>query len=141
VIKYRLKCAQAHEFEAWFPSIASYDEQAGSGQVRCPECGTADVTKSVMAPHVNAAAREAAGSCRAPHGAVDFVCFLREVRRVLTRSSEDVGPCFPEEARKIHYGEVPERGIHGTASGEEAQALADEGIEIIALPLLPEDRN
>lgn len=141
MIKYRLKCAQAHEFEAWFASIASYDEQVGSGQVRCPQCGACDVTKTVMAPHVCTTAGEMDDNCALPRSAADFTRFLREVRRVLTRHSEDVGSRFPEEARKIHYGEAEERGIHGTASGEEVRALADEGIEIIALPLLPEDRN
>jgi hypothetical protein len=144
VIKYSLKCAQAHEFEAWFASIASYDDQAGSGEVRCPECGTRDVAKSVMAPHVSGRAREAEGKCPAPPAprtGAELTQFLREVRRVLVAASEDVGARFPEEARRIHYGETEVRGIHGTASGEEARALAEEGIEIVALPLLPEDSN
>jgi hypothetical protein len=66
---------------------------------------------------------------------------LREVRRTLLAAAEDVGARFPEEARKIHYGEVPPRGIRGTASGEEVDTLLDEGIAIVAVPPLLEDAN
>ena len=140
MIKYRLHCAKGHEFEAWFSSSAAYDAQAKGQQVCCPECDGREIVKAVMAPNV--ALRGAADSARDPQGKVPRVVHvLREFRRALLANAEDVGRRFPEEARKIHYGEVEPRGIAGTASGEEARALIEEGIEILMLPPLPEEAN
>jgi hypothetical protein len=141
VIKYRLRCARWHEFEAWFPSSASYETQAGKRQVCCPDCGDRNVVKAVMAPNVAVRGRGQEDALPAEQMRAQFVDVLREVRRSLLAAAEDVGPRFPEEARKIHHGEGDVRGIRGTASGEEARALLDEGIEIVALPALPEDAN
>jgi hypothetical protein len=140
VIKYRLRCASAHEFEAWFASGACYEAQADNRQICCPECASRDVGKAIMAPHVAARARPE-GATATPAGEDDLVDKLRQFRRWMLASAEDVGRRFPEEARKIHYGETAPRGIHGQASGEEARELLDEGIEIVALPPLPEDVN
>lgn len=141
MIKYRLRCACGHEFEAWFPSSASYETQAEKRQVCCPDCGDRDVGKAVMAPNVAVRGRDQEDGLPAEAIRPQFVAALREVRRCLLATAEDVGPRFPEEARKIHHGEAEARGICGTASGEEARALLDEGIEIVALPALPEDAN
>lgn len=141
MIKYRLRCAQGHEFEAWFPSSASYDAQAQSQQICCPDCDGRDVVKAVMAPNVASRSKAPDGDGEAEAKAPPVLDFLRELRRTLLANSEDVGRRFPEEARKIHYGEAKARGIAGMASGEEAYALLDEGIEILMLPALPEDAN
>jgi hypothetical protein len=139
VIKYRLQCAHGHEFEGWFASSASYDGQVEAGQLTCPECNSREVGKSIMAPNVATRAR--------PDGVADddmparYSNLVRQVKRVLTTSSEDVGARFPEEARKIHYREVEQRAIRGTASLDEARELVEEGVEIMALPRLPEDTN
>ena len=53
----------------------------------------------------------------------------------LLADTDDVGSRFAEEARKIHYGEVPERGIRGRATPDETDALLDEGIAVLQLPL------
>lgn len=140
MIRYRLICAHAHEFEAWFASSDSYESQAAAGKIACPNCGDHDVAKAIMAPNV--AVRERAGKAAQEMCGQQVVAeLLREVRRVLLASAEDVGARFPEEARKIHYGEAQERGIRGTASDDEVRTLLDEGIEVIALPPLPEDAN
>jgi hypothetical protein len=141
VIKFRLRCGHAHEFEAWFPSGASYESQAETRQICCPECSSRDVAKAIMAPNVVAGARREKKISLAQTPQRRRIDALREVRRALLAESEDVGRRFPEEARKIHYGEAPPRGIAGTASGKEAQDLLDEGIEILAFPPLPEDAN
>lgn len=140
MIKYRLHCAKGHEFEAWFASSAAYDAQAQGQQVCCPECDGREVVKAVMAPNVALrGAGESAGEAQRKVPAV--VHLLREFRRSLLANAEDVGGRFPEEARKIHYGETEPRGISGTASGDEAEALIEEGIEILVLPPLPEEAN
>ena len=105
MIKYRLQCTHGHEFEGWFASSASYDAQVAAGQLTCPECNSREVGKSIMAPNVAVRARSdvAVPDDEAP---ARYRNLVREVARVLTASSEDVGARFPEEARKIHYREV-----------------------------------
>jgi len=141
VIKYRLRCARAHEFEAWFASSAACESQARNHQVCCPDCGSRDVAKAVMAPNLAGRCHEPERAAEPPEAKPQFAELVREVRRFLVARSEDVGAGFPEEARKIHYGEAEPRQIRGTASGEEARDLLDEGIEILAVPALPEDAN
>ena len=140
MIRYRLQCANAHEFEAWFASSASYDVQSAGGQICCPECNSSDVGKSIMAPNVAARTRSdvAVSEEEAP---ARYRNLVRAVRQVLESNSEDVGSRFPEEARKIHYKEVEQRAIRGTASSDEARSLVEEGVEIMALPRLPEKAN
>ena len=140
MIKYCLQCTHGHEFEGWFASSASYDAQVAAGQLTCPECNSSDVGKSIMAPNVatRALADVAAVDDDAP---ARYRNLVREVTRVLAKTSEDVGARFPEEARKIHYREVEQRAIRGTASMDEARALVEEGVEIMAMPRLPEDTN
>lgn len=144
MIKYRLQCSADHEFEAWFASSSSYDAQAEAHRILCPRCGSRDVTKAIMAPAVSARSREPETSVAtpaAPEHEPKFVEFLREIRRAVIASSEDVGARFPEEARKIHYGDAEARQIRGTATSDEAESLSEEGIDIIALPPLPDDAN
>ena len=139
MILYRLQCTHAHEFEAWFASSASYDVQVATCQISCPECSSCEVGKSIMAPNVALRTRgEAASDEDTP---ARYRNLVREVRRVLETGSEDVGARFPEEARRIHYREVEQRAIRGIASQDEARALVEEGVEIMALPRLPEDTN
>jgi hypothetical protein len=145
VIKYRLVCAQAHEFEAWFASSGACDVQATAGSICCPECGDCDVTKAIMAPNVAVRERPAGSSSLKEMPVMNarpqIVETMREVRRALLAAADDVGARFPEEARKIHYGETEPRGIRGMASGEEVRTLQDEGITVIPLPPLPDDAN
>jgi len=154
MILYRLKCKKGHEFEAWFANGAAYDKQAKRSQLSCPKCGSAQVAKAPMAPRIakrgkaKAADKSAEKQAEAPkpetrrvaaHG--ELVSAMRKLRAEIESKSEYVGPRFSEEARKIHYEEVPARGIHGEATAEEAKALQEEGIEFFPLPVLPEDRN
>ena len=156
MIRYQLRCERRHEFEAWFPSSAAYDRQAKRGQIDCPKCGSDKVQKAVMAPSIAKGGKrkrvekapdqaptqaQAASETHrvAAHG--DLAAAMRKLRAEIEAKSEYVGPRFSEEARKIHYEEVPARGIHGEATSEEARALIEEGIEFFPLPVLPEDQN
>ncbi len=126
MIRYELRCAADHGFEAWFRNSAGFEEQRSAGELVCPVCGDAEIGKAPMAP---ALARTRA--------AIDPVTMLRALRRAVETNCEDVGERFPEEARRIHYGEAAPRGIFGAASKAEAEALADEGIEVAAIPWVP----
>lgn len=160
MIKYRLLCSDAHEFDAWFSSGASYDSQAARGLVTCPHCGTAAVEKALMAPNVaTKSSRETtitlpqgdSGEERArsmvavpapqSEAQQQILALMRRVRQEVLRTAENVGPHFVEEVRKIHLDEAPARAIFGEATLADARALLEEGIEVMPLPILPEDRN
>lgn len=149
MIRYALHCDAGHEFEAWFASSAAFDAQAKRGRVECPNCGSREVEKSVMAPNIatgprrdgpHETRREADKNPRPRHGD-DALAAVRSLREHVVRHSDFVGDRFAEEARKIHYKEVKPRGIYGAASDQEARELREEGVEFHPLPTLPEDRN
>lgn len=153
-----LRCANGHGFEGWFASDDEFLEQNGRGLLECPLCADKIVTRMPSAPRLNlSGARAPTASANAgpasPAGPADAggevatrpaaqppqpadlqAAWLQAVRQLLNRT-EDVGERFAEEARRIHYGEAPERGIRGQASADERAALLDEGIETYALPL------
>lgn len=130
-----LHCAQGHRFEGWFASDDDEVAQRERGLLVCPMCGEAEVRRLPSAPRLNLGATEPAAKTLAMPAPDDpHAKWLRAMRRVVA-NTEDVGERFPEEARRIHYGEVPARGIRGQASPSQAQELADEGIEVMALPV------
>ncbi|GMV46200.1 MAG: hypothetical protein AMXMBFR66_15980 [Pseudomonadota bacterium] len=138
-----LRCANGHGFEGWFASEEDFMSQNGRGLVECPLCADKVVRRMPSAPRLNlsgarpdAAAREApAEPARAAAQPADLqAAWLGAVRDLMSRT-EDVGARFAEEARRIHYGETPQRGIRGQATAEQRAALHDEGIETFALPL------
>jgi hypothetical protein len=142
LIRYSLCCEKAHEFEGWFSESADFDRQKAAGYLTCPVCGSAEVGKVLMAPAVSTARQKEETQALAV-SEVQKQAFvkLKEAIREIRASSEDVGEKFPEEARKIHYGESEARGIIGQASPVEVKSLIEEGIEIAPLPVLPDDVN
>ncbi len=140
-----LQCSHGHAFEGWFASHEDYESQRGRGLVTCPVCNDAEVTKLPSAPRLNLG-HEAPTQDTVPTetSAVQDVAqmtpqhlqaaWMKMVRHVMA-NTEDVGGKFAEEARKIHYGETENRNIRGQASREETEALLDEGIDILPLPL------
>jgi hypothetical protein len=135
-----LRCAHGHRFEGWFASQDDFRGQHARGLVECPVCADKAVERMPSAPRLNVAnLREALPAKPPPNAESELQAkWLNAVRQAI-ESTEDVGERFPEEARRIHYGEVEQRGIRGRASRQEADALRDEGIEVapIPLPLLP----
>lgn len=137
-----LRCTHDHRFEGWFASEDDAQSQISRDLVQCPVCGDHAVTRLPSAPRLNlSGAAERQPTPRAPAQQAQAVpqaaqalqsLYLKAVRQVLAQT-EDVGPRFAEEARRMHYDEAPERGIRGTASPEEVQALAEEGIETFPL--------
>jgi hypothetical protein len=140
MIRYALTCDQGHDFEAWFGSIGSYDEQVKARAVICPCCGSAEVHKAPMAPAVRKGKAEAAVAPVKRERRQTYA-FLKDFKAHLKANAEHVGPAFPEEARKMHYGESEARSIYGEATIDEAKALKEEGIPALPLPPLPEDQN
>jgi hypothetical protein len=147
MIRFALTCDQGHGFDAWFSSGASYDEQIEAGAISCPTCGSPEVQKAPMAPAVlrgkgrgRRESKQPAESLAAP-GQKQTYAVLKGLREHLKANADDVGKAFPEEARRMHYGEAENRNIFGEASAEEAKALHDEGIPALPLPPLPEEHN
>lgn len=144
MIRFSLACANGHGFEGWFSSNADFDAQKERGLVECPECGSVEVSKSLMAPSVSTARKREKQQSKqlamAPEQR-EMMTKLRQMVQAVKANSENVGERFPEEARKIHYGEVEARGIFGKASGEEARSLIEEGIAVAPLPDFAEDAN
>jgi hypothetical protein len=157
VIRYALTCDSGHGFESWFKSANAYDKQAARGLVACPLCGSTKVGKAIMAPGVaRSAPREVAApqppapapapEPRAPVAMLsekerELRAKLKELRDHVVKNADYVGQKFPEEARKMHYGEVEHRSIYGEASTADAAELIEEGIELHPLPILPDERN
>jgi hypothetical protein len=167
MIRYSLICEQKHDFEIWFKNSADYDKQAKRGLVTCPACGSEKVEKALMAPSLGRGSRKGAAAPAAeiapPEApaateaaspaenktAVAMVspqerelrAKLKELREHLIKNADNVGAKFPEEARKMHYGESEHRSIYGEASPQEAKELLEEGVELHPLPVLPDERN
>ncbi|MGV1795051.1 DUF1178 family protein [Rhizobium lusitanum] len=142
MIRYSLSCDNAHEFEGWFSESADFDRQVESGFLTCPVCNSAAISKLLMAPSVSTARKKDEMQTLAMDAArKEALVKLKEAVEAIKSNAEDVGTKFPEEARKIHYGEADARGIIGKATPDEAQALVEEGIEIAAIPVLPDDIN
>ena len=168
MIRYALACSKGHTFESWFQNSAAYDKQAKRGLVECPVCGDSKVAKALMAPTLAGTKKRGRPSQPAAMPAPsaeaqvtpetstpeapspvamispeerEFRSKLKELRDHLTKNADNVGRKFPDEARKMHYGETEHRSIYGEASPEEAKELHEEGVEFHPLPVLPEERN
>ncbi len=121
-----LGCPLGHRFEGFFGSRDDFDDQRGRGLVRCPQCDSPEIERQLSAPRINLGAEAPAEPSPRER--------LAHLHALLRATTEDVGPAFAAEARRIHAGEAPQRGIRGRASGEDMAALLDEGIAVMALP-------
>ena len=161
MIHYNLRCKQGHAFESWFQSSSAYEQQERRKLVSCPVCGSTDVERAIMAPQiVSKKGRKDVPSEPLPVPAPttevippasptpllmaqerELRAKLKELRDHIVKNADNVGERFPNEARKMHYGDIEHRPIYGEASPDEARSLIDEGVEVSPLPVLPEDRN
>jgi hypothetical protein len=158
MIHYNLRCERGHAFESWFQSSAAYESQEKRKLVNCPVCGSAKVERAIMAPQivskkqrdkaepVAAAPADTTATASTPTPLLmaqerELRAKLKELRDHIVKNADNVGERFPNEARKMHYGDIEHRPIYGEASPDEARALIEEGVEVSPLPVLPDDRN
>lgn len=142
MIKYTLECINKHRFESWFQSADAFEKLIASGHISCSTCGTSDVAKSIMAPNIGVKSNSKPNrkdtkkevSLSNPSTATEKA--IKEFRQHLEKNSENVGPKFAAEARKMHLGEAPERSIYGESTVKEAKDLIDEGISVVPLPFI-----
>jgi hypothetical protein len=155
MILYRLRCSQGHEFESWFKDSKTYERQEKKSLVGCAVCGDSKVARAIMAPRIGKKGKVAEVEAPVPAPAPaptpeqqqmaalarkmpkELREALLKVRAEVEKNCEHVGEKFADEARKIHYGESDKRGIYGETTDEEAEALAEEGIEFGRLPWIP----
>jgi hypothetical protein len=126
-----LGCAHEHRFEGWFASDDDFTSQHERGLVECPLCGDKSIVRLPSAPHLNVSKQRDAVVVHDAQSQRQSR-WMQAVRQLMD-NTEDVGERFPEEARRIHYGEIEQRGIRGRASAEDTEALREEGIEVLAL--------
>ena len=158
MIHYNLRCERGHAFESWFQSSAAYESQEKRKLVNCPVCGSAKVERAIMAPRiVSKKGRDSSAPAPVPAAPTDVTApastpllmaqerelraKIKELRDHIVKNADNVGERFPNEARKMHYGDIEHRPIYGEASPDEARSLIEEGVEVSPLPVLPDDRN
>jgi hypothetical protein len=128
MIKYALQCEHDHKFEGWFSNSAAYDDQVAGGLVECPTCGSAAISKALMAPAISTSRRRDA----MPESKMREMA--TKVREHIRTNYDYVGEDFATEARAMHDGDKPERLIYGEASPKDSKALADDGVPVAPLP-------
>lgn len=142
MIRFALRCANDHSFEAWFSSSDAFDRQKREQAIACPACRVTTVEKALMVPAIAGTSRDEPVRLAAHVAERDeTLAVLRKLRREMTENAEYVGDRFAAEARRIHYEESEKRGIYGEANIEDVRSLLDDGIEFHPIPVLPEDRN
>jgi hypothetical protein len=156
MIHYTLRCERGHAFESWFQSSSAYEAQEKRKLVNCPVCGSAKVERAIMAPQI-VSKRGQEDAAPAPAATTDVTApastplmmaqerelraKIKELRDHIVKNADNVGERFPNEARKMHYGDIEHRPIYGEATPDEARSLIEEGVEVSPLPVLPDDRN
>ena len=153
MIHYQLRCSQDHGFDGWFKDSVAFEKGAAAGFVDCPVCGDTKVRRDLMAPAIGKARPAAAAPAESPPEPApspaaapvstagplpaQLLSLLQRMRAEVERNCDHVGRDFAEEARRMHRGESDRRGIYGEATADEAEALADEGIEVGQIPWVP----
>ncbi len=151
MIHYQLRCGQSHGFDGWFNDSASFEKQAKRGLIECPECGGTDVERALMAPAVSKreslpvpvataeppSAPVAAAEKTAVRVPATMLAVLQRMRAEVEKHCDYVGPDFADQARAMHRGEVEPKGIYGETTDEQAESLAEEGIEVAKIPWVP----
>lgn len=141
MIRYSLTCEKSHSFDSWFQSAEAFDNLKSAGMVTCPDCGSSEVQKALMAPQVRVSDKAAPPPAEEKRGALSPATerekALAELRRKVEENSDYVGMSFAAEARKMHDGDAPARSIWGEAKPAEAKALIEDGIPVAPLPFMP----
>lgn len=149
MIVYDLECENSHSFEGWFGSGDDYTQQLAGKLLSCPMCNSGNVVRRPSASYVNTGATEKPAREKQKSTSVSVPQqyanvppeIVAKVIEHIVKNTEDVGNRFPEEARKIHYNEAPERHIRGTATAKDVESLRDEGIDVVSLPVPPHLAN
>ncbi|WP_343312913.1 DUF1178 family protein [Brucella sp. BE17] len=141
MIRFSLHCDHGHDFEGWFRDNADFDRQSERQLVACPVCNSQNVQKSLMAPAVSTNRQKEKIAIALGEAQKKVLNEMRDLSRKVRENADYVGDKFAEEARKIHFGEAETRGIYGEASHEDVHSLLEDGVDVLPLPVFPEDQN
>lgn len=141
MIRFSLHCDNGHEFEGWFRDNADFDRQSEMKFVSCPVCDSHQVQKALMAPAVSTGRAKEKIAMALGEAQKKVLEEMRDLSRKVRENADYVGDKFAEEARKIHFGETEQRGIYGEASREDVHSLLEDGVDVMPLPVFPEDQN
>lgn len=141
MIHYSLVCDNDHKFDAWFRNAEAYDQQSDRGIVTCPICNSQKIGKGLMAPSVSRSASEKVALSIGHPQQNQLREMMQALRNKVVAEADYVGDRFADEARKIHFKEVDQRGIYGEATREEVAGLVEDGVDFMPLPSMPEERN
>jgi len=144
MIRYSLRCTHDHRFESWFQSAEAFDTLADRNLLSCPECGSSEVRKAIMAPPVRTARKAVAAPDPEKVSALEADArelAIAEIRRQIEENSDYVGMNFATEARAMHEGNSPARSIYGEARPEEAKKLLEDGVPVAPLPFVPRSKT
>ncbi len=140
MISYTLKCEEGHRFDSWFASASAFDALEKAGHLSCAICGSAKVSKSLMAPRVLKAEAEGEPVLVLSNPQSDVEKAVNELRQKVEANSDYVGGDFADQARAMHEGTVPERSIYGEARADQAKKLVEDGVPVIPLPFAPKQK-
>jgi len=142
MVIYDLSCADGHKFEGWFKQPDDFSEQLESSLLSCPVCGSVSIRKLPTASHIKTgASRESTSKSLQLHNDASLIEATQRLRAHIDENFVNVGAQFPEEARKMHYGESEKKQIRGTATSDEVRSLAEEGIDAFPLPGINVEKN
>ncbi|HWH49822.1 MAG TPA: DUF1178 family protein [Burkholderiales bacterium] len=137
MIVFNLSCEKGHRFEGWFGSSDDFSAQVNGGSMACPLCGSLDISRRPSAPYVSTRSGEPPREPQSVMVANAAQLLHKKFIEYVLQNTEDVGKRFPDEARRIHYKEVGERAIRGTASMKDVAQLKEEGIDVLAVSAIP----
>lgn len=141
MIRFNLVCDAGHEFDGWFRSNDDYEAQTRRGLVACPTCHSPKISKALMAPAVSTGRGREKIALAAGAEQRQMLAKLKEMADTVRQNADYVGDKFAHEARKIHFGDADKRGIYGEASLDEVRSLTEDGVDIMPLPVFPDDHN
>jgi hypothetical protein len=141
MIRFALACQNDHSFDGWFRNSEDFETQKKRGLIACPDCGSLEVDKALMAPSVSTGRKRETMALAMNAEQKKAMAQLKALSEKMRENADYVGDKFAEEARRIHFGETDPRGIYGEATPEEAKSLAEDGVEFMPIPVFPEDRN
>ena len=136
MIQYALKCEHGHQFDSWFKSASAFEALEAAGHLSCAVCGSATVSKAIMAPRVSTA-DNASDKAALTQPQSEAERAMSELRKHVEANADYVGRNFADEARSMYLGTTPERAIYGEANGAEAKALIEDGVPVAPLPFVP----
>jgi len=138
MIKFDLSCKCGKTFESWFASSKEFTSLSKKKLVRCIDCDSTSIKKSIMSPNLVTKSNK---KLDVQDSAKKVKKELLKFRKYIEKNCKNVGDNFAQEARNIHYDNKKSKGIYGRATAEETSELQDEGIDIATIPWVDKSEN